>query len=139
MYFGNIYKFLTEKEIKNALQRQINHYNLLFLMPLFNEAWASRFWVKYGYDGATGIEDETHPSIEIFLHDYAYRVFGGNYKDDYIMFKLQKLMGKKKALRNFIGTTTFGFFFKAKNRILKGKSNTSTENVNRIYNYLRRI
>ena len=139
MYFGNVYKFLTEEEVKNALLRQINHYNLLFLMPVFKEAWNSAFWRHYGYDGATGIEDEYHPSIEIFLHDYGYRVYGGNLKDDYIMFKLQKLMGKKKAFRNYLGTTVLGFFFKAKNRLLEGKNNNSTEKVIELYNLLRRI
>lgn len=139
MYFGNIYPFLTEEEIKKALLRQINHYNLLFLLPVFNEAWGSKFWVKYGYDGATGIEDKEHPSIEIFLHDWAYRVYGGNYKDDYIMYKLQKLMGKKTALRNFLGTVVIGSFFKLKNRLIKGKKNASTENTELIYKYLRKM
>jgi hypothetical protein len=139
MYFGNIYPFLTEEEVKNALLRQINSYNLLFLLPVFNEAWDSRFWIKYGYDGATGIEDKEHPSIEIFLHDYGYRVYGGNLKDDYIMYKLQKLMNKKTAFRNYLGTTIIGFIFKAKNRILKGKKNNSTEKIKELYNLLRRI
>jgi hypothetical protein len=139
MYFGNIYPFLTEVEIKNALLRQINSYNLLFLLPVFNEAWDSKFWRHYGYDGATGIEDKEHPSIEIFLHDYAYRVFGGNLKDDYIMFKIQKLMKKKTAFRNLLGTTIIGFIFKAKNRVFEGKKNASTEKIKELYNHLRRI
>lgn len=139
MYFGNIYPFLTEEEIKKALLRQINYYNLLFLMPVFNEAWESKFWRSFGYDGATGIEDKEHPSIEIFLHDWAYRVYGGNYKDDYIMYKLQKLMGKKTAFRNFLGTVVIGSVFKLKNRLIKGKKNTSTENTELIYKYLRKM
>lgn len=139
MYFGNIYPFLTEKEIKTALLRQINSYNLLFLLPVFNEAWDSKFWRDKGYDGATGIEDKEHPSIEIFIHDWAYRVYGGNYKDDYIMYKLQKLMKKKTAFRNLLGTSIIGTFFKVKNRLFKGKRNNSTENTIKLYNYLRII
>lgn len=139
MYFGNIYPFLTETEVKNALLRQINSYNLLFLMPVFNDAWDSKFWRHYGYDGATGIEDKEHPSIEYFLHDYAYRVFGGNLKDDYIMYKLEKIMKKKTAFRNLLGTSILGFIFKAKNRILEGKNNKSTENISKLYTYLRSI
>ena len=139
MYFGNIYKFLTEQEIKNALLRQINTHNLLFLMPVFNEAWDSKFWRHYGYDGATIIQDKNHPSIEIFLHDWAYRVYGGNLKDDYIMYKLQKMIGDKNATRNLLGTSVFGFIFKAKNRLLEGKKNNSTEKVRELYSYLRRI
>lgn len=139
MYFGNIYPFLTEEEVRKALLRQINHYNLLFLIPVFDEAWNSAFWRHYGYDGATGIEDKEHPSIEIFLHDWAYRVYGGNLKDDYIMYKLQKLMRKKTAFRNLLGTSILGFFFKVKNRVLKGQDNKSIEKVNTLYKHLRKI
>ena len=59
MYFGNIYPYFTEEEIRTALLRQINSYNLIFLMPVFNEAWDSKFWRDRGYDGATFIQDKT--------------------------------------------------------------------------------
>ena len=138
MYFGNIYPFLTEEEIKNALLRQVNYYNLLFLMPVFNEAWESKYWRTNGYDGSTFISDKSHPSIDAFLHDWGYRVYGGNYKDDYVFYKLQKILGDK-AKRNYFGGIVGGFFFRAKNRIFKGKKGESTEKLDDLYHYLRRI
>jgi hypothetical protein len=138
MYFGNIYQFLTEDEIKNALLRQVNTYNLLFLLPVFEEAWESKFWRDKGYDGATFITDKTHPSIDVFLHDWGYRVYGGNYMDDFIFYKLQLIL-KDKAKRNYLGVRIGGFVLRVRNRVFKGKKGDSTENTVQLYNFLRKI
>jgi len=138
MYFGNIYPFLTEDEIKNALLRQVNTYNLLFLLPVFEEAWESKFWRDKGYDGATFITDKSHPSIDVFIHDWAYRVHGGNYMDDFIFYKLQVIL-KDKAKRNYLGVRIAGMFLRVRNRVFKGKKGNSTENTKQLYNYLSKI
>lgn len=138
MYFGNIYPFLTEDEIKNALLRQVNTYNLLFLLPVFEEAWESKFWRDKGYDGATFITDKAHPSIDVFLHDWGYRVYGGNYMDDFIFYKLQLIL-KDKAKRNYLGVRLGGFVLRVRNRVFKGKKGDSTENTVQLYNFLRKI
>ena len=117
--FGNIYKYLTESEIKKALFRQIVDNDLLFLMPCFNEAWNSKFWRKKGYDGATFITDTTHPSIDVFIHDYLYRCFGGDKKADVIFYNLQRLLKDPKAKRNYIGVRVFGSYFRIKNKFNK--------------------
>jgi hypothetical protein len=119
MYFGNIYKYLTEEEIKTALLRQIESNNLQFLKPAFLEAWASRFWINKGYDGATFITDTTHPSIDVFIHDYLYRCFGGNKKADIIFYNLQLLLNDPKAKRNYFGVRVFGSYFRLKNKFKK--------------------
>ena len=138
MYFGNIYPYFTEEEVKNALLRQINSYNLGFLMPVFNEAWDSKFWREKGYDGATFIQDKTHPSVDAFLHDWGYRVYGGNKYDDYVFYKLQKIL-KDKAKRNYIGVRLGGFVLRIKNRYIQKKSGTSTDRLKEVYNYLKSV
>tara|TARA_R100001015_G_C4613982_1_gene169753 strand:+ start:954 stop:1370 length:417 start_codon:yes stop_codon:yes gene_type:complete len=138
MYFGNIYPYFTEEEIKTALLRQINTYNLGFLMPVFNEAWDSKFWRERGYDGATFIQDKTHPSIDVFLHDWGYRVYGGNKIDDYVFYKLQKIL-KDKAGRNYIGVRLGGFVLRLKNKFIKKKSGDSTDKLKEVYNYLKTL
>lgn len=136
MYFGHIYPYLTEEQIKQALLKQIRDKNLRFVLPVFWEAWESKFWRTEGYDGATMVQDKAHPSIDIFLHDWSYRVYGGNFKDDYIFYKLQKLLGDK-ALRNFIGVRIGGAYFRLKNRVFKEKKGTSTKNTVDLYNFLK--
>jgi len=138
MYFGNIYPYFTEEEVKNALLRQINSYNLGFLMPVFNEAWDSKFWREKGYDGATFIQDKTHPSVDAFLHDWGYRVYGGNKYDDYVFYKLQKIL-KDKAKRNYIGVRLGGFVLRIKNKYIQKKSGTSTDRLKEVYNYLKSV
>ena len=138
MYFGNIYPYFTEEEVKNALLRQINSYNLGFLMPVFNEAWDSKFWREKGYDGATFIQDKTHPSVDAFLHDWGYRVYGGNKYDDYVFYKLQKIL-KDKAKRNYIGVRLGGFVLRMKNRYIQKKSGTSIDRLKEVYNYLKSL
>jgi len=138
MYFGNIYPYFTEEEVKNALLRQINSYNLGFLMPVFNEAWDSKFWRERGYDGATFIQDKTHPSVDAFLHDWGYRVYGGNKYDDYVFYKLQKIL-KDKAKRNYIGVRLGGFVLRIKNKYIQKKSGTSTDRLKEVYNYLKSV
>jgi len=138
MYFGNIYPYFTEEEIKTALLRQIHTYNLGFLMPVFNEAWDSKFWRERGYDGATFIQDKTHPSIDVFLHDWGYRVYGGNKIDDYVFYKLQKIL-KDKAGRNYIGVRLGGFVLRLKNKFIKKKSGDSTDKLIEVYNYLKTL
>jgi hypothetical protein len=137
MYFGNIYPYFTEEEIRTALLRQINAYNLIFLMPVFNEAWDSKFWRDKGYDGATFIQDKTHPSIDVFLHDWGYRIYGGNKIDDYVFYKLQKIL-KDKAKRNYVGVRLGGFVLRMKNR-MKGKDGRSTDKLKEIYDYLKTV
>lgn len=106
-------------------------------MPVFEEAWQSKFWRDKGYDGATFIEDKTHPSLDVFLHDWAYRVYGGNKYDDYIFYKLQRIL-KDKAKRNYFGVRVFGLPLRLKNRI-KNKPGKSTENVIKLYNILKQV
>ena len=136
MYFGNIYPYFTEEEIKTALLRQINAYNLGYLLPVFNEAWDSKFWRDGGYDGATFIQDKTHLSIDAFLHDWGYRVYGGNKIDDYVFYKLQRIL-KDKAKRNYLGVRLAGHFLRMNNKYLKGKSGESPQSLIDVYNYFK--
>ncbi len=138
MYFGNIYPYFTEEEIRTALIRQIKQYNLNYVMPAFEEAWQSKFWREKGYDGATFIQDKTHPSVDAFLHDWGYRIYGGNKYDDYVFYKLQKIL-KDKAKRNYIGVRLGGFFLRMKNKYIQKKPGTSTENLIRLYEILKKI
>jgi hypothetical protein len=138
MRFGGIYPYFEEDEIKQALLKQIRDKNLRFVLPVFWEAWESKFWRTEGYDGATMVQDKAHPSIDIFLHDWGYRVYGGNFKDDYIFFKLQKLLGDK-ALRNYIGVRIGGVYFRLKNRLIKEKKGTSTEKTEELYKFLKTL
>lgn len=138
MYFGNIYPYFTEDEIKTALLRQINAYNLGFLVAVFEEAWESKFWRDKGYDGATFITDKTHPSIDVFIHDWGYRVYGGNKYDDYVFYKLQKIL-KDKAKRNYVGVRLGGFVLRIKNRYLKGKKGNSTDKLIQVYEHLKTL
>lgn len=137
MYFGNIYPYFTEEEVRAALLRQIRKHNITYVMPVFEEAWQSKFWRVDGYDGATFIQDKTHPSVDVFIHDWAYRVYGGNKYDDYIFYRLQKIL-KDRAKRNYLGVRIFGFPLRLKNRIQK-KSGLSTNNVLKLYKALKKI
>lgn len=136
MYFSGIYKYVKEDDIKEALLNQVKHNEIDFVLPLFYEAWKSKFWHKFGYDGATFITDTTHPSIDVFFHDYLYRVFGGDYQSDYIFYKLQKILKDKKATRNFVGVRVFGSYFRIKNRI-KGKHKSKSEEGKKLFLYLK--
>ena len=137
MYFGNIYPYFTEEEIRTALLRQIEKFKIGYVMPVFEEAWQSKFWRDKGYDGATFIEDKTHPSLDAFLHDWGYRVYGGNKYDDYIFYKLQRIL-KDKAKRNYLGVRFFGLPLRIKNR-LNNKPGKSTENVIKLYKILKQV
>mgnify|MGYP003133070186 FL=1 len=136
MYFGNIYPYFTEEEIRAALVRQIKDNNLNYITSVFEEAWQSKFWREKGYDGATFIQDKTHPSVDAFLHDWGYRVYGGNKYDDYVFYKLQKIL-KDKAKRNYIGVRLGGFILRMKNKYIQKKPGTSTENLVKLYNFLK--
>ena len=136
MDFGGIYKYVDQDHIKHALLKQIAANDIRFVLPLFTEAWKSEFWREFGYDGATFITDTTHPSIDVFFHDYLYRVFGGDYQADYIFYKLQKILNDKKATRNFIGVRVFGSYFRIKNRI-KGKHKSKSEEAEKLFLYLK--
>tara|TARA_R100001463_G_scaffold19085_1_gene47085 strand:+ start:3870 stop:4292 length:423 start_codon:yes stop_codon:yes gene_type:complete len=138
MYFGNIYPYFTEEEIRTALIRQIKKHNLNYVMSVFEEAWQSKFWREKGYDGATFIEDKTHPSLDVFLHDWGYRVYGGNKYDDYVFYKLQKIL-KDKAKRNYLGVRIGGFILRIKNRIIEKKPGTSTDNLIKLYRLLKQV
>lgn len=135
MYFGNIYKYLKENEIKKALIRQIEDNGLQFVYPVFQEAWASSFWRTRGYDGATFIQDTVHPSIDVFLHDYFYRCFGGSKKADVIFYKMQQILKDKKAKRNYYGIRIFGSYFRL-NHWIKGNRKELSENSEKLYLYL---
>ena len=138
MYFGNIYPYFTEEEIRTALIRQIKKHNLNYVMSVFEEAWQSKFWREKGYDGATFIEDKTHPSLDVFLHDWGYRVYGGNKYDDYVFYKLQKIL-KDKAKRNYLGVRIGGFILRIKNKIIEKKPGTSTDNLIKLYRLLKQV
>lgn len=90
--FGGIYPHLTEKEIKRALIRQIEVHKLHFVLPVFDELWASKFWRDKGYDGKTIRQDESHPNIVYFLHDGMWRTGAGGKESDLIMRELHKLI-----------------------------------------------
>lgn len=90
--FGGIYPHLTEKEIKRALIRQIEVHKLHFVLPVFDELWASKFWRDKGYDGKTIRQDESHPNIVYFLHDGMWRTGAGGKESDFIMMELHKLI-----------------------------------------------
>jgi hypothetical protein len=131
-YFGNIYPYLTEGEIKTALIRQIKHNKLEFIMPAFNVMWDSKFWRKKGFDGSTFISDKAHPSVDAFFHDYLYRVLGGGYVADYIYYKIQILLKDKSAKRNFIGTRVFGLFYRVRH-FLKGRRKKIPKEFTELY------
>ena len=137
MYFGNIYPYFTEEEIRTALLRQVEKFKIGYVMPVFEEAWQSKFWRDKGYDGATFIQDKTHPSLDAFLHDWGYRVYGGNKYDDYIFYKLQRIL-KDKAKRNYLGVRFFGLPLRIKNRF-NNKPGKSTENVIKLYRILKQV
>tara|TARA_R110000744_G_scaffold133917_1_gene242623 strand:- start:11007 stop:11435 length:429 start_codon:yes stop_codon:yes gene_type:complete len=137
-YFGNIYPYLTEEEVKNSLLRQIEDNNLNFLKPAFFEMWASRFWIKKGFDGSTFIQDFAHPSICSFFHDYLYRVYGGGYKADFIFYRIQRLLKDPNARKNFAGVRVFGSFFRLRH-FLKGRRKEISYNFIELFIYLKKL
>ena len=136
--FGNIYPYFTEEEIKTALIRQVEDNNLNFLKPAFFKMWASRFWVESGFDGATGVQDFQHPSIDVFLHDYLYRVFGGGYEADFIFYKIQQLLNDPNAKRNFAGVRVLGSYFRLKH-YLKGNRKENPQEFKDLFLYLKKL
>ena len=72
------------------------------------------------------------------MHDWGYRVYGGNKIDDYVFYKLQKIL-KDKAGRNYIGVRLGGFVLRLKNKFIKKKSGDSTDKLIEVYNYLKTL
>lgn len=138
MLFKNVYKYLEEEDIKSALLREIKDNGLSFCLPLFNEAWESKFWREKGYDGATATEDEYHPRLANFIHDYAYRCGMANKEADVIYRELLKLTGTSvfKADRRYYLIRTLGAYYRIKHYLKEGKQ-VSNENQRELFKKLR--
>lgn len=139
MYFGGIYPHFKEIEIKRALIRQIEAHGLDFLYPVFEELWGTKFWQKYGYDGKTVRQDESHPNIVYFLHDAMWRTGAGGKESDLIMLKLhQKMYGKTWSGRFDYLAVRVGWiaFFKRKHKRKKNVRKLSKNEID-LYNFLK--
>ena len=138
--FGGIYPHMREIAILESMLKEIKTYKLGFVIPVFRIAWNSRFWETHGYDGGTGIKDPKHPSIIIFIHDWMYRVFGGDYIADHILLKLSYL-SKEGVFMSYVyysGSRIFGSVFRVLNK-LKGVNKDYPSEVKELYVYLKGI
>jgi len=104
--FGGIYKYLSAEAIKKALIRELvdNKVDRVFF-DLLHEIFRSKFWLIYGYDGASVIEDEYHPRFAYFVHDFFWRTGAGGVESDRIMKALLIMTGDSKlsAQKKYIG------------------------------------
>lgn len=138
-YFGGIYRYFKEDAVLDSFIAEIEENKLHFLLPLFREAWDSRFWEKYGYDAASVVQDEYHPRIANFLHDYMYRMGFGGYEADIIYRELLKLTGTKSLKYNTrfkVIRIAWNTYFKWKHFFNKNV-NIKSKNIILVYDYLK--
>ena len=140
-YFGNIYPFKTENEVLLSLLREMVYYDLpKYVFDLFVEAWNSRFWVNYGYDGATVIKNKKHTAVGNFIHDYQYRCGMGGIEADVIYRHLLTMTGYYTSLsykRYFIIRVAWLSFFKPKHW-LTGNVTPLTDNIIDCYDKIKK-
>lgn len=93
-----LYPFLEEYEVYCSFLREIEYFNLKEVIPLFKQAWNSQFWVEHGYDGASVVQDQYHPRLANFIHDYLYRMGMGGIEADTIYKNLLRRTGSSEFL-----------------------------------------
>jgi len=136
--FGGIYKYLNEDAVLNSFIAEIEENKLHFILPLFREAWQSEFWKEKGYDGASVVQDEYHPRLANFIHDYLYRMGMGGIEADIIYRELLILTGTKKSkayTRYYAIRTAWITYFKWKHLIDKNV-NPISKNAILVFDYL---
>ena len=101
--FGFYYKYFSEVSVKRAMLREIEKNNLpIEVLYLFFEAWDSRFWVVYGFDGKTLIKDKYAGRVSNFIHDYLSRTGRGGLLADTIFKWTEVKTGSNRFFTNYI-------------------------------------
>lgn len=139
--FGHYFKYLKEDHVKKALIEEMKqHHFPNEVYALFDEAWDSRFWDTYGFDGKTILKDKYVPRLASFLHDYMSRTGRGGYVSDFIFRWLEIQTGTKPNYAQFqFVSVRVGSQFLTLRDILKGNRKKETKAMHDLYNYIKSL
>lgn len=137
--FGHHYKYLREDHVKLALLNEAHdHYLPIQVYDLLEEAWQSRFWEIYGFDGKTILKDKYVPRLASFLHDYMSRTGRGGKKSDVIFRWLEIQTGTNENYANFqYAMVRIGAQFLTLRDILRKNRKPETKAMVNLYNLIK--
>jgi len=140
------YRNWDKEELKDML---IKHLYILSVDPRLERLWINLIIESFksdkwspinDYNGCTMVQDELHPSLACFPHDYMWISGHGGRVADRIFYNLMIHQGmkKSKAYRRWIGVR-FGWFFYFKWKyVLLRKLNEPTDAMKELDSYFRK-
>lgn len=108
------YKYWTREELHKHLMRQAEDHKVERLTDKISVAVYSKLWDPIEqFNGCNVVQDDFHPFVPCFIHDYDWIVLGGGkkYDKDFVNNLLSFGMHPSKALIYYIGIRIAWLFY----------------------------